>query len=113
MDLDDFLATTDANNQKQFYDQDITIATSTSVVVSQPVPHTIGDYPDARAWVIPSLIGGCWKPLTDLQVNDSTIGTFETIRGQLSATPTNVTVSLRPTSVSVDVTVRVRIYYND
>lgn len=113
MELDNFLATTDANNQKQFYDQDIVINTSTSAIVSQNVAHSVAGYPDVRVWVIPTLIANCWKPLTDLQVSDFTAGTFETVRGQFSADLSNVTVSLRPTSVSIAVTVRVRIYYND
>jgi len=112
MDLKDFLATTDANNQKQYYDQDIVINTSTSGIVSSSVSHPIGDWPDVRVWVQPSLFAK-WKPLTDLQLSDSSSGTFEQVRGQFACTKTDVTVSLRPTSVSRAVTVRVRIYYND
>jgi len=112
MDLKDFLASTDANNQKQYIDTDIVITTSTSGIVSQSVPHAAGGYPDARVWVQPSLMG-LWKPLTDLQLTDNSLGTFEQVRGQYSATPTDVTVSLRPSSPSRNVNVKVRIYYND
>jgi hypothetical protein len=112
MDLDDFLQTSDANNQKQFYDQDIVITTSTSAIVSQSIPHTLDAIPDVRAWIRPTLMGN-WKPLTDLQLSDGVALDFELMRGQIGATIDDVIISLRPTTTSVDATVRVRIYFND
>lgn len=112
MDLKSFLATTDANNQKQFLDTDIVINTSTTVITTGTVPHSVGDYPDVRVWVRPTL-QGLWKPLTDLQTSDFVAGTFEQIRGQCSITKTDVTIALRPTSTIIAQVVRVRVYFND
>lgn len=116
MEEDNFLATTDANNQKQFIETEFVMNTSTSAIVSQDIAHTVDGNPDVRVWVRPTLIANCWKPLTDLQVTDFSAGTFEQVRGQFGVAESTslVTVALRPTSPSsIAVTVRVRIYYND
>lgn len=112
MDLSKFLLTTDANNQKQFVDTEVTIVTSTSGVVDYPISHTVGSVPDVRVWVKGTLIDA-WKQLTDLNLSDNAT-TFEIVRGQVSATATDVTVSLRPTGASsINVPTIIRIYYND
>jgi len=114
MALSDFLSTTDANNQKQYYDQDVVFTTSSSNITTHNVSYSLPGVPDVRVWCKPTLIQG-WKPLTDLQLTDSSLNTFETIRGQTGIDTLNkdIVVYLRPTSSPASVTLRVRIYYND
>lgn len=112
MNPSDFLLTTDANNQKKYVDTEVVITTSTSVVTDYPLGHSLNALPDVRVWVKPSLMGD-WKMLTDLQLSDNTIGNFELVRGQVSATNDTVTVSLRPSTPARDVLTKIRLYYND
>lgn len=114
MALSDFLSTTDANNQKQYYDQDIVITTSTSSIISKSIPYSMSDLPDVRAWVRPTLIANSWKSLTDLQLLDGFSAPSEDARGEIGVDSSNVIISMLPTSLSpIAFTVRVRIYYND